>query len=542
MNTHELVQGSPEWHQHRANYFNASDAPAMMGVSPYKTRSQLLHERATGVTPEVDASTQKRFDDGHRFEALARALAEEIIGEELYPIVGSDGKYSASFDGLTMLEDVAFEHKTLNTDICNAMSVDDLHPMYHIQMEQQLMVSGAAKCLFLASKWDDQGDLIDSRHFWYEQNLELRQKIVDGWSQFEKDIAEYSPREISEKPIVADIENLPAIAVQIRGEVVTSNLPVFKSSAEAFLAQINTNLQTDEDFAIAEKVVKHCEKVEKELDLTKRAAIAQTASIDDLMRTIDAIQCEFRAKRLQLDKLVKSQKEAIRTSAILGAQNKFREHVADLENQIKPIRLVVNQPDFAGAAKNKRTLSSLHDAIDTALAHAKVEASNLSSTIFKKLDWYKSEIGNYGFLFSDLQVIVYKEAEDFMLLVKSRIEGHKKAEEERLESERKRIEAEAGAKAQREAEEKAEAERKRIAEQERHDIAEAIENRAAVEQKVYRETDIESITDKPAYQQIEDQVERLIASLVLRIESGDMTIRDALMVAYQAGTERAVAA
>ena len=102
MITHELAQGSPEWHAHRAQHFNASDAPAMMGCSPYKTRAQLVRELATGVAAEVDAATQRRFDAGHRFEELARPLAEQIIGEELYPCVGTDGKLSASFDGLTM--------------------------------------------------------------------------------------------------------------------------------------------------------------------------------------------------------------------------------------------------------------------------------------------------------------------------------------------------------------------------------------------------------------------------------------------------------
>ena len=102
MQIHELVQGSAEWHAYRAHHFNASDAPAMMGVSPYKTRSQLLHEMHTGLIAEVDAGTQRLFDEGHRFEALARPLAEEIIGEDLYPVTGSLDRLSASFDGLTM--------------------------------------------------------------------------------------------------------------------------------------------------------------------------------------------------------------------------------------------------------------------------------------------------------------------------------------------------------------------------------------------------------------------------------------------------------
>ena len=105
-----LVQGSPEWHAHRRNHFNASDAPAMLGVSKYTTRDQLLHQYATGLTKEVDANTQNLFDKGHKFEALARPLAENIIGEELSPMVAHEGKLSASFDGITFVGDVIFEH------------------------------------------------------------------------------------------------------------------------------------------------------------------------------------------------------------------------------------------------------------------------------------------------------------------------------------------------------------------------------------------------------------------------------------------------
>ena len=117
MKIHQLTQGSQEWLAYRATHFNASDAPAMMGCSPYKTRAELLREMHTGVAADVDAGTQKRFDNGHRAEALARPLAEEFIGAELYPVVGSLGRLSASFDGLTLEEREGFEHKALNAEL-----------------------------------------------------------------------------------------------------------------------------------------------------------------------------------------------------------------------------------------------------------------------------------------------------------------------------------------------------------------------------------------------------------------------------------------
>ncbi len=117
MKTIDLIQGGPEWHAHRAQHWNASDAPAMLGVSPYKSRAELLRERATGIGQEFDAATQRRFDDGHRFEALARSLAEQIIGDELFPVTGVQWVPAVrrfvrrADDGW---KTSAFEHKPIN--------------------------------------------------------------------------------------------------------------------------------------------------------------------------------------------------------------------------------------------------------------------------------------------------------------------------------------------------------------------------------------------------------------------------------------------
>ena len=118
---HELQQGSPEWHAYRRTRYNASDAPAMLGKSRYVTRTELLAQYAIGTEREISADTQRRFDDGHAYEAAARGIAEGIIGEELFPVTMSidyDGlPLSASFDGLDMAEEIAFEHKSLNADL-----------------------------------------------------------------------------------------------------------------------------------------------------------------------------------------------------------------------------------------------------------------------------------------------------------------------------------------------------------------------------------------------------------------------------------------
>ena len=80
--THDCAQGSEAWHTLRAKHYTASEASAMLGVSKYQTRADLIKRKATGLAEEIDAATQRRFDDGHAAEAAARSIVEGIIGAD----------------------------------------------------------------------------------------------------------------------------------------------------------------------------------------------------------------------------------------------------------------------------------------------------------------------------------------------------------------------------------------------------------------------------------------------------------------------------
>lgn len=462
MITHNLVQGTAAWHSYRAAHDNASDAPAMMGVSSYKTRDQLIAERATGIVPEVDAATQRLFDSGHRFEALARPLAEKIIGEDLYPCTGSQegSRLSASFDGLTMLEDVAFEHKRLNQRLLAALSKPDCTgadlPMeYQIQMEQQCAVSGCERVLFMASDWDDRGRLIEEWHCWYEPNEELRAQIIAGWEQFHKDVAAYVPPEAKPAPVVGKTpDSLPALLIQVTGAVTASNLPEFKAHALEVFKGINRKLTTDQDFATAESTVKWCADVESRLAAAKEHALSQTATIDALFKTIDDISAEARRTRLELDKLVKARKEEIRGEIVAGGVAALRKHIDEL-NAAMPAPYMPQVPaDFAGAIKGKRTVDSLRSAVTDELARAKIEASNIATRIHANVKTLEAS----GLVVPDAATLVLKAPDDLAAIIATR----KAAEQQRLEAERERIRAEEAARADREARAKLEAEQQAV--------------------------------------------------------------------------------
>lgn len=442
MITHDLIQGSPEWLAYRAQHFNASDAPAMMGCSPYKTRAQLLREVHTGLVADVDVATQKRFDNGHRAEALARPLAEEFIGDELYPVTGSLGRLSASFDGLTLSENEGFEHKALNADLKAAFDLmlrenfgDDardcrLLPLHHrVQMEQQLLVSGAERILFMASAWTADEELVEEQHCWYYPDATLRQQIVDGWAQFERDLAAYVlPAATEAAPVGHTPDALPALRIEVQGAVTASNLGEFKATALAAIRSVNRTLATDQDFADAEKAVKWCADVEGRIAAAKEHALSQTASIDELFKTLDDITAEAKRVRLDLDKLVTRRKVEVKEEAVAGARKALDLHIAVVNAEIAPMRLQQVLVDWAGTIKGKRSLASMQDALDAALATAKIAADTQGRAIRGKLTAFGEMALGFEFLFADLSSFVHKEADDFRALVTARIATHKAAE------------------------------------------------------------------------------------------------------------------
>jgi putative phage-type endonuclease len=443
----QLIQGTPEWHAHRAQHFNASDAPAMLNLSPYKSRGELIREVATGVVADVDSATQRRFDDGHRCEALARPLAEEIIGEDLFPCTGTEGKFSASFDGLTLLEDAAWEHKRLNDRLRAAMvegcTGADLPEDYQVQMEHQAMVSGAERVLFMASNWDADGNLVEQRHCWYTPSPDLRARILAGWEQFEADVAAYIHVEKNEHVAAGRApDQLPALRVEVTGMVTASNLADFKAGALAVLEGINRNLHTDEDFANAEETVKWCKGVEDRLSATKDAVLAQTADIEAVFRTMDEVSAETRRVRLELDKLVKAEKESRKAEIAAGGREAVRAHYGAINATLGQHAIAVPATlaaDLGAAIKGKKSLSSMRDAIDAAVANAKIAASQTADRVRANMA-VLTEHEEHASLFADrVQLCATKAPEDLRNLVAARIAEHRQREADRLERERERI-------------------------------------------------------------------------------------------------------
>jgi len=432
MKIHNVAQGSAEWLALRAQFRTASEAPAMMGASKYQSRTDLLVAKKTGITPDVTPSQQFIFDKGHATEAMARPLAETLIGEELYPIVGTKGNLLASMDGATMLGETLFEHKLWNESVVAQVKAGELTPHYYWQLEQQLLVSGAERVIFVCSDGTEENFV----HMEYRPVAGRAAQLIEGWKQFEADLANFEMADAPSIVVGKAPDELPALRIELTGMVTASNLKVFEDSALAVIDSVKTTLSTDQDFADAKKAVKWCSDVEEAVAVAKKQALSQTQSIDELFSSLDRIGAYARETRLKVDKLVKAQELLVKTTIKQKAELALIEHIAGINRTLGQVALPNVHVDFAGAMKNKRTIASLQDAVDTELARAKIDASQAADSIRLNLTSLAELAVDHAFLFSDVQQLVTKANDDLVTLIKFRISEHQKAEQQKADAKR----------------------------------------------------------------------------------------------------------
>jgi predicted phage-related endonuclease len=454
MQIHDLIQGSPEWAAFRLEHRGASEAAAMLGISTLVTRTELLHMKATATAQEFSEWVQKHIlDYGHQVEAMARPLVEELIGEELYPVTCSDGLLSASCDGLTMTEDVAFEHKQWNQALADAIAAGQLPDEYMPQPQQIMMVTGCTSVVFVCSD----GTRDNFVYLVVTPDPAWQERIRAGWAQFEADLATYQHVEVLPPPVAAAVQDLPALSIRVDGQLTLNhNLELFGTKLKTFISDIDTNPSDDQAFADAEQAIKVMERAETALGAAEASALGQVSTVDEMVRTVASYKELARKTRLMLEKVVKARKETIRVEIHQAAKDKAAAHIAALNTRLGKPYMPAVAVDFAGAMKGKKTVTSLRDAVDTELARFKIEANAVADRIQINLGVLRELAGAHAFLFADAASLVLKASDDLTALVKMRIAEHEQAEAAKAEALRARIAEEERIKAE-------QAERNRVA-------------------------------------------------------------------------------
>lgn len=138
-----MIQGSREWLAFRRAKIGASDAAAILGLSPYCSPFQLWLQKVEGV----NAHETNGMKYGKRNEEPARQAFEEMTGlimfGNLAPRVNPNLDWQiASLDGITAEGDCALEIKCSNATDHKTAQEGLVPPKYIPQVQHQLCVTG----------------------------------------------------------------------------------------------------------------------------------------------------------------------------------------------------------------------------------------------------------------------------------------------------------------------------------------------------------------------------------------------------------------
>lgn len=503
----------------------------MMGFSPHMKRNELLRMKKTATAVEFSQWVQDNLlDKGHEVEEATRPYAETVVGDDLYKVTGRvvyEGlALLASFDGLTMDETTPWECKLWNAELVRAVEGGEIPPANWPQLEHQLLVCGGRKMLFTVSL---DGTEENTRKLWYVSDPKRREQLIAGWKQFDIDLEAYVPVEVTPTPVAAPVKTLPALNWKLDGLKLTSNLPVFKAAAAKLVDDSKKELKTDQDFADAEAMVKAFQTAEDKIALVKEQVIGEIHDVAQFTRDLGEIGELIRQARLNREKQVTARKAGIRIEIVDKAKVAFAAHLASLNERLgKPFMPPVAS-DFAGVMKNKRTIASLQDAVDTEMARVKIESNAIADRIQINLKTIDDQASEFKFLFADTATIVQKSAEDLNTLVQHRISQHKAETKAKEDAERERIRAEEKAKLEQE-----EAERKRKEEAERLRLEREEQARVEAEAKKRREDEERALTEAAERTKAE---EKRLADLAAEAASKGGAATGATTAAAAPGTQ-----
>lgn len=471
-----LVQGSEQWKAVRNKFYRtASSASMMMSSHSNVTRDELLHMKATGTEQEFSDFVQKYvLDNGHAVEANARPFMEQKIADwffdgdtddaMLYQVTATDDDeyLLGSTDGLTDCGTVGWECKQWNESKAADVEAGILPECDKWQVIQSLVITRAKYWVYTVTDGTPEKEvsmvvsLTDADE----------KALMAGWKQFDEDLANYEVKEAKPVAIAETIPSLPALNIELFGEVKGSNLPSFATSAKQVIESIKTDLVTDQDFADSEAIVKFLKSGEQQLAEAKKTALSKTESIEALFRAVDDLSETMRQKRLTLEKLVKAEKENKRNAIFSAAKQELTDHIQKV-NASFSIRVALPDitTDFTGAMKGKKLLSNMQSAVNDVLAKAKIEANQWAEKITANINAYAEAVKEEyrALLFPDLPTLILKDQDDFIAYVNNRIAMHEQQIREREELARKQAEESARLKAEADEATRLEAEARRIA-------------------------------------------------------------------------------
>ncbi len=199
----DLIQRSPEWFKWRRAHLGASEASAVIGVSPWKTPLELYHEKISDQV-ELDNSNFA-MRRGVELEPLALAKFEAETGYLMTPAVKVHPIYkwmSASLDGLELEAACAVEIKSPGR-ADHELALKGIVPEKYIPQLQHIMEVCQLTWMYYMSYVSDSDFII----FKVNKDNDYTAKLIAAELEFWKRIQDRNPPE----PTDRDFEEISSL-------------------------------------------------------------------------------------------------------------------------------------------------------------------------------------------------------------------------------------------------------------------------------------------------------------------------------------------
>lgn len=204
----ELIQGTDEWLSMRRNYIGASDAPAIMGISPWTTPYMVWSDKMGLAKNKPVSHAMKRGND---LEPIARSYLEDEFKVKLQPRVVFHPTIKfmmASMDAM-MPEgnDIAFEIKCPGKQDHDCAMDGEVPRKYYAQLQHQMEVCGLDSMYYFS--FDGQnGKLLE-----VGKDVKYIKNLVEKEREFWDCVLNFEPPALSDKDYITrsdDLWNLAA--------------------------------------------------------------------------------------------------------------------------------------------------------------------------------------------------------------------------------------------------------------------------------------------------------------------------------------------
>jgi putative phage-type endonuclease len=213
-----------------------------MSVNPYFPRNPT--ELAKQKLGYVNTFVSQAMKEGHRLEPIIRRQVEDQTEIGFMPTVMVKDKYLASLDGINFDGDTILEIKapqSKNATVKWAME-GRVILAHQYQIQHQLMVSGADKCIYAVRNPED-GQIITCDVF---PDQILQKKLKQAWADFQP-LMELTEDELKiSEPLPADLA--PAVETYLKGKALAKQAADIMKTAQAeILADLDASKSYEND-------------------------------------------------------------------------------------------------------------------------------------------------------------------------------------------------------------------------------------------------------------------------------------------------------